>query len=489
MASSHVVALALSLIGLPDKAPIASSQPAAYCRGEYADSAMRLAPGVREIEEEPYSYCVRSTATYECLSYGADGNVKRQRSTTVSHGTAFGYRHQGGGTLLLTNHHVSEWPLVTDEAHSAGSVPNGCKRVDDEVKIVDNESDSYDADDITLSHVVADVQVDASILRAKTKLKILPWKLGRSSALKERNVVQVRGFPLGVFQATNDGKVISALDHDTDKDWDHDDFVIDALLSHGSSGSPVLAVSCETGEFELVGMFHAGYTGAQALNVVVGIDQLKDIMTTLKKRTHQKNDDPMSLDLVARAKLMQQKTPPLGSFFPFGQNVALMIRRVDDTLLFAVYSREFPLATHPLLVIEDRPDATDFGRIGKMWFGSSLGLKEYNRSDLDADILHRLNDVLDALRRSALLASAYRSSASEPPASREAYEQTARLEKMLRRSAKAAVDLPETARELAERFAPRAGVDTAVPVAAVLTSTAITVPPSISLGDRLHPAP
>ena len=71
------------------------------------------------------------------------------------------------------------------------------------------------------------------------------------------------GFPLGEFQATNVGKVISAYDHDEQGEWDHDDFVIDALLTSGGSGSPVLAVSCKTGEFELVGIFHARYNGGE----------------------------------------------------------------------------------------------------------------------------------------------------------------------------------------------------------------------------------
>ena len=98
--------------------------------------------------------------------------------------------------------------------------------------------------------------------------------------------------------------------------------VIDALLSHGSSGSPVLAVSCETGAFELVGMFHAGYTGGNALNVVGGVDQLKDLMTTLKKRPHQKGEELMTLDANARARLSAQSMAALGGFFPFGANVA-----------------------------------------------------------------------------------------------------------------------------------------------------------------------
>jgi serine protease Do len=494
MTTIYALALAIVLTGAPPHRepfqPSTGQQPA-FCRGAYADNILALAPGVRDIEDKPYSYCVRSTAIYECLSYGPDGNVKKARNTAIAHGTAFGYKHQSGNTLLLTNHHVSEWPLVTDETHPAGAVPNGCKKVEDTSRIVENESDNYAADDIDLTRVVQDITLDASILRAKSKLNILPWKLGKSASLRERNVVQVRGFPLGVFQATNDGKVISALDHDTDKEWDHDDFVIDALLSHGSSGSPVLAVSCETGEFELVGMFHAGYTGGNALNVVVGIDQLKDMMLTLKKRTTKtKNDDgAVSLDLVARARLMQQTTTPLGSFFPFGPNTALVIKRIDDTLLFAIYPREFPLASHPLMVIEDRLDATDFGNIGRIWFGSPLGLKEYGRGELDAEDLSRVGEVLDGLRRSSLMTAAYRSATSGPPASREAFDNAARLERALKRTSKVSTDLSDRARELADRFAPKMGIDLMVSAASVMTSTAVGVPATISLGETPKTGP
>ena len=45
----------------------------------------------------------------------------------------------------------------------------------------------------------------------------------------------------------------------------------------------MFAVSCKTGEFELVGIFHARYAGASALNVVVAIDQVRELMTTLKR--------------------------------------------------------------------------------------------------------------------------------------------------------------------------------------------------------------
>ena len=293
-----VVIAQLFLVDGAHAQPTRGSIPAAYCSGDYADDLQALAPRLREFERQPYSYCVRNTATYECVSYGADGNLRKTRRRAVLHGTAFGYRQvssdaprhgaQEGGTparsstpasetLLLTNQHVAEWPAVTDDEHPVEGIPTGCKKVSDSLRIVESESDAYERDDVALTRVVADTQLDVAVLRAHALLHVLPWKIGRSRSLRERNVVEVRGFPLGVaFQATNVGKVVSALDHDSYHDWDHDDFVVDALLSSGNSGSPVLAVSCRTGEFELVGIYHAGYAEGSALNVVVGIDQIRD---------------------------------------------------------------------------------------------------------------------------------------------------------------------------------------------------------------------
>lgn len=75
-----------------------------YCSGEYADDFSVLSPTVREFEGGPQahssSYCVRNTAIYECLSYSSDGTVRRVRRKAVLHGTAFGYRVQGGESTL-----------------------------------------------------------------------------------------------------------------------------------------------------------------------------------------------------------------------------------------------------------------------------------------------------------------------------------------------------------------------------------------------------
>ena len=71
---------------------------------------------------------------------------------------------------------------------------------------------------------------------------MLPYRIGKSAALRQGNAVEVRGFPLGLLHAVNTGKVVNPYDVDLEQGWDHVDFVIDALLSEGNSGSPVLAL-------------------------------------------------------------------------------------------------------------------------------------------------------------------------------------------------------------------------------------------------------
>ncbi|HVE83693.1 MAG TPA: serine protease, partial [Myxococcales bacterium] len=434
-----VAALAVSL--LPRPAPGAPPPPPPYCPGEYADDLSVLPQRVRdyEVKQAPYTFCIRTTATYECPWYGPDGKLRQRKKKVVAHGTAFGYRQQGGETLLVTNEHVAEWPAVTDDEHQVEDVPAGCKRVQDSLKIVDGEGDSYERDDVSLSRVVADAALDIAILRAKTALPTVPWKVGHSAGLKDRNAVDVRGFPLGVLKATNVGKVISAYDHDDFKEWDHDDFVIDALLSPGSSGSPVLAVSCATGEFELVGVYHAAYSRGSALNVVVGIDQLRDLMTTLKKPA--RRDSPAPLDGQSRARLDERVRLVPEPFFPFGPlTAALRARPADGALVYELLNRDFPLRAYPVLLLEDLPPAAadEFGAAGpRAWFGNRQGLKAYGRSDLDGEVQGLLMRLLEALRRDAVAAFEARAADRDANASRERFERAEHLARVLQRTSSA----------------------------------------------------
>ncbi|CAM3938634.1 serine protease [Corallococcus sp. ZKHCc1 1396] len=496
-----VVAVSLATAGAqpPPPAPPPAAEPpsqaagtppaAPFCEGEYADSYSALSAQARAFEQavkKKYTYCVRSTAVYECLSYGAEGNVRRTRTSVSAHGTAFAYRQQAGETLLLTNEHVVEWPDVTSDADAVENVPSGCKRVKDGLSIVENEADAYDRDDIPLSKAVVDPQLDLAVIKSKTPLTVLPWKVGRSAGVRERDVVDVRGFPLGVFNATNMGKVISAYDRDEYKEWYHDDFVIDALLSQGNSGSPVLAISCKTGEFELVGVYHAGYSRGSALNVVVGIDQARDLMNNLR-RTPRRAEASPPLDALARARMRKRAEVSATPFFPFGSRTAAVFPRADGTLLFALYGQDFPRRVHPLVVLEDLPAASvdqGFGRAGRVWFGGERGLLERTRAEQDAELQQQLARLLDALRRDATLAFSYQDSLPASDESRQTFDTSARLNKTLERTIVAHRELSDAAAELADRFAPDV-TESATRTESVLKNPP---PPGIHLGSASEPA-
>ncbi len=437
--------------------PSASPPPAPYCSGEYADDLSQLGSRAKEPERQPTSVRARTPGDYECHSATTDGTVRRQKRRATTHGTAFAYRQQGGDTLLLTNDHVAEWPAVTDEQHKVEGVPLGCKRVSDTLRLVDNESDDYDLDDIVLQRVAADPQLDAAVLRAKAALPLLPWKVGRSSALRERNVVEVRGFPLGAFRATNMGKVISAYDHDDYHEWDHDDFVIDALLSPGNSGSPVLARSCKSGELELVGIYHAGYSEGSALNVVVGIDQIRELMYTLKRTTRSHGEVALTLDAPARRQLTEAARGSTSPFFPLGPLTAEVRVRADQALVFQVYPREFPRHTSPLFAYEDLPSLTagGFGVTGRIWFGGDSGLRPYRVAELDAESQATVGHLVEALRRDSLAFFDWRRRKREPARSRADFDRLARLERTLDRIADSRRDLAVAAADAADRLAPK----------------------------------
>lgn len=471
----------------PPSAPAPAAVASPYCSGEYAEDLAALSAKAREYEQrqQPYTYCIRSTAVYECPSYGSDGSLRRTRRKVVAHGTGFGLREQAGETIVVTNDHVSEWPAATSEEHAVEDVPAGCRRISTALRIVDDEADSYERDDVPLSRVVSDPQLDVSILRAKGSLPVVPWKIGRSAALRERNVVDVRGFPLGVLRANNVGKVVSTYDHDETDEWDHDDFVVDALLSPGNSGSPVFAVSCRTGELELVGIFHARYATGSALNVVIGIDQVRDLLTTLKRSPRQRSE-AAALDAAARARLASAATAAsVEPFFPFGGLVASVRTRPDGALVFELMSKEFPFQANAALVVEDLPGAgpAEFGRLGRLWAGNRQGLREIDPSTLDAEGKAHVSRLLDALRHDAVATFAYRSAAARTVGSREQFQEVRSAERALRRSAAARQDLAQNALELSEQLCPRSA-DAAATLADALRTPP---PPAAAAGGATAP--
>src|SRR6266536_216497 len=143
------------------------------CEGEYADTLQVQSVRTRDYEQGPrsqYSYLIRSTAKYECPFFGPDGKLRRRRVQASELGTAFAYEVSGGDTYLFTNEHVAAWPEVTDALlHRVDGVPEGCKRVEDKLRIVRDERDDFEPGQIALTRVAVDPLLDAAILKANQK--------------------------------------------------------------------------------------------------------------------------------------------------------------------------------------------------------------------------------------------------------------------------------------------------------------------------------
>jgi CBS domain-containing protein len=105
---------------------------------------------------------------------------------------------------------------------------------------------------------------------------------------------------------------------------------------------------------------------SSALNVVIGIDQLRELLTTLERPRHPQPEQGMvSLDAAPRERVSTRARVAGGSFFPFGTLVAATHSRPDGALVFELKSRDFPLQTNPVLVIDvaARFAATDLERL------------------------------------------------------------------------------------------------------------------------------
>jgi serine protease Do len=418
--------------------PVAPPAPKPICEGDYAN-AVPAPLANKDADTAPkdvFVFAIRSVSTYERVYYGKDGKLRKQYLRAQAHGTGFGLRVVNGETLLVTNEHVASRPDVTDEEHTVEGIPPGAKKVREQLKIVRDESDDYEPGHIPLVKVLSDPASDIAILKAKTALPVMPYRIGRSGALRAGNQVQVRGFPLGAFRAVSSGKVINPYTEDSDRAWSHSDFVIDALLSGGNSGSPVFAVSCRTGELELVGVYHAGYTDAAALNVVVAVDQLKEEFETLRLPKRDQAGARVEITAADRDKIVQElnSSPSRKLVIPFGGRAVEVSLREPQLLRFSVLEEEFPLGLQETLALIDH-SSSGFGTLDSVaWTVDDLPV-EVGLQSLDADSREHFERLYDQLWHQLLAVDEYRVRAAKGRASADAFAAAqgvrARLKKKL----------------------------------------------------------
>ena len=355
-ASRALVAAAVLLVPLaPRRAQGAPARPP--CTGRYADTLAAMTAASRERESRPsadWVYCLRATATYEHVQYRRGGKLVHDYVTKTRHGTGFAFRRHAGEWLVATNQHVVAFPEVTGDGEDLEGVPPGARRVRVELRIVANEADPETPEQVVLRPLVVDAALDVAVLAAREPLRVMPYRFGRSADLRVGDAILARGYPLGAFPASNAGRVIGLGQRDVERGWDHEDFAVDALLNLGSSGSPVLAVSCQTGEPELVGVYHAGYRNAQGLNVVIALDQLRVVLDELRVPNRTAAADPAAGD-PREARAAVERGPVL---FPFGGR-AVRAEREGDAVRFSVLDPSFPLSSRVDLSVVDRAARAD----------------------------------------------------------------------------------------------------------------------------------
>lgn len=427
----------LAAKGKPRTAPKpAVEPPPPLCDGDYADALpVDKANAILDSSREPFVFAIRNIATYEHVYYGRDGKLRRAYLRSIVHGTGFGYRIVGGETHIVTNDHVASQAEVTDEEHAIEGVPVGSKKVREQLKIVRDENDDYEPGHVPLQRLLSDPQADIAVLKAKKQLGVMPYRIGHSAALRPGNLVQARGFPLGAFQALNTGKVLNPMTLDTERGWNHSDFVVDALLNSGSSGSPVFAISCRSAQPELVGVYHAAYTDAAALNAVVAIDQLREELETLKvvKREAAGVHDLTAQD---RERFMKRlfEEPTRSLTFPFAGRSVVATLADPHTLRFGILDDDFPLTVHESMALIDRVQ-NGLGSLDAVAVAVDGIPTEVPARALEADIREHFDRLYESLWRQVLGVVDYRARTSGRHLTADAFaEAQAARQRLLKRA-------------------------------------------------------
>lgn len=421
------------------KVPPAATKPAPapLCSGDYADALpVEKANAILDAARDPFVFAIRNTATYEHVYYGHEGKLRRAYLRSTVHGTGFGYRLVNGETQIVTNEHVASQPDVTDDEHPVEAVPPGSKKVREQLKIVRDENDDYEPGHVPLTKMLSDPAADIAVLKAKKPLGIAPWRLGRSASLRAGNLVWVRGFPLGAFAALNTGKVLNPLTVDSERGWNHVDFVVDALLNAGNSGSPVFAVSCRTGEPELVGVYHAGYTDAAALNAVVGIDQLRDELETLKVPRRDPAGPHSDLTAPDRDRLIKQLFAEAthSLTFPFAGRSVVATLVDPHTLRFSVLDDDYPLVTQESMALIDR-NHNGFGTLDAVAVRVDGVPREAPTPALDQDVREHFDRLYESLWRQLLGVVDYRARLTKGSGSADAFAEVQAAKARIRKRA------------------------------------------------------
>lgn len=406
----------------------ADKEATTACRGRYLNSIGSMRTQIRLLEgssEIDFTYQIRNTVMYEHVYYGKTGKLRKGLIKKVYLGTSFAYMKKDGEYYLATNQHVVQMPEITIDNTTVEGVPAGARKVREVIELIRKKKGRLSKKRIPLKLVVADEAMDTAILKTVAPLKIMPYRMGDSAALEVGNIVFARGYPLGMFPSTNAGRVTAVNIPDTEENWNHVDFVTDAQLNDGNSGSPLFAISCVTGELELVGVYHAEYRAGKGMGLVVGINEVRELLETL--RASAKKTKTAAPLLSSQAILNIIRAMPAPVFIPFANRVV----RIDvarDHVRFAILPEDFPLETAETIVLV--AGAAD-QRLKYLLLPEQSGKAEIPLKQLDPAVRDQIEQLFDALWLQAGIVIQYRQ-LSLPPQEADAAQLKEKLGEQIR---------------------------------------------------------
>jgi serine protease Do len=247
------------------------------------------------------------------------------------------------------------------------------------------------------------------------------------------------------------GQVINPVDHDHFGDWEHDDFIIDAALSSGNSGSPVLAISKRTGEYELVGLFHAEYVSGHGLNAVIGIDQLRDLMFTLKRPARDAQADHRPGTELRAEFVAGVSKPEFVPYLTLG-GLTVGVHLAGQNLVYEIFSGTFPADARRLALLVDSPSPTAFGQLASLWTADDGQFTAHDPSRLDSEGQARITDLLRRLHEISSTTMRLRALRARASSSRQAQQDLDQELRAASRRSSSDGDLSQAFSDLVERL-------------------------------------
>ncbi len=203
--------------------------------------------------------CLRNTSVYVNQDSG-------ERTTRSTFGTGFVYKREDGWTYLTTNEHVGKQTEKEVVQNFFNPEPEIWNKVSEEVSIVDNKFDKDKKDDILLSVVRSDTELDTIVLKTKTPLHVAhSYRIGTIQEHVGDQVYAI-GYPLGLTKAVTKG----IISNPSVKLEGTDHTMMDMTTQPGQSGSPVFVRGTDN-ELYLIGQMRMGMPYAMGIGGGFGL--------------------------------------------------------------------------------------------------------------------------------------------------------------------------------------------------------------------------